>query len=492
MNWQRLDQDDNNPRYRALRVEAERRIDLAKKNGYVQWKKVYESPKSTIYHIRFRRFYYKDYNKLLLSVFVNPQSIVFDYKSFTADPTQGIKPSSKYIISFKGKHLRFYKDMGKGLKGFIPIKSDFIEKIVGKHRLIEAKEYKGLIRYHKRLITLFVRKCRENHIRYAPRKEYTDFNDWLAHSHYPVFRELHQYRPFEGDCDYDIKRLAIHFRGSFKEMLKSVTGGNGKMMTRLVLERYKSITGELGKYSAKRWANQLYMIYLLKRLLPLDYLYKIFDIEVPSHSITFVREDRKRFLAFFKHYQPARILEYLKEGYLNDTLNLYSQIIEAQPSFQLDTSIRKLKDIHDYLTKEQWKLRNQDGPIQNAQKLIDAKIDGTEVGDMTLILPKTRYELIAWGQQMSNCIGSYYDVVNNGRTWIIGAKRGDKIIYGIEIEPSTREIRQFRGEYNASPSEADQNIIIKCLIEKKILRAKDHEEIWVDNVIEQEQVLIPA
>jgi len=106
------------------------------------------------------------------------------------------------------------------------------------------------------------------------------------------------------------------------------------------------------------------------------------------------------------------------------------------------------------LTRYLTRIKNKDRDIKHPQIAYDLGLNGEELGDYEIVLPTRTYELKDWGEQMHNCIGGYYYSIENGYSLIYGLKLNGQIQYGIELEPESKKIRQFRGKYNEdAPSE---------------------------------------
>lgn len=144
---------------------------------------------------------------------------------------------------------------------------------------------------------------------------------------------------------------------------------------------------------------------------------------------------------------------------LKETLNLDIQNIEFSNNCEL---------IYNYLSEEVKKIKcpkfdlNNDIVISDLQ---DAVIDN----EFRILIPKTNYDLIEWGNIMQNCIAQYANQVLNKESQILAIMdhKTNEMLYNIEIQKKT--VRQFSTRANAAPKKYDKNKITRFLTEKNIL-----------------------
>ena len=122
-----------------------------------------------------------------------------------------------------------------------------------------------------------------------------------------------------------------------------------------------------------------------------------------------------------------------------------------------------VQETHDLITLENAKLVRENKQIKYTD--IQLMLDDQEVADNIIsVLPKTTFDLILWGSQQHNCIGSYGEqALRNSTTVIVGFK--DKTTgnwighaqlrtqFGFDI--TNWEIVQLRGKYNHHLNESD-------------------------------------
>lgn len=71
------------------------------------------------------------------------------------------------------------------------------------------------------------------------------------------------------------------------------------------------------------------------------------------------------------------------------------------------------------------------------------RVDGVEMGEVRLALPRGPSELATWGELLVCCLADYAAAVHAGRSWLIGVEHRGALNACIEIEPASRRIRQF-------------------------------------------------
>ncbi len=76
------------------------------------------------------------------------------------------------------------------------------------------------------------------------------------------------------------------------------------------------------------------------------------------------------------------------------------------------------------------------------------ELDGCLAGPYRLRVARHAGQLTTWAGALRNCLGSYAANLANGTSWIIGVEADDALIGCLEIDPTTRRIRQFVGPYN--------------------------------------------
>lgn len=127
-------------------------------------------------------------------------------------------------------------------------------------------------------------------------------------------------------------------------------------------------------------------------------------------------------------------------------------------------------ETHDLITLEYAKLDQEDREIRYAERHLE--LDNQQVTDNIIsVLPKTTFDLILWGLQQHNCIGSYGDRVLRRNTVIVGFKdktTGNWIGHAelgsyFGSDQNHWNIRQLSGKYNAMLHESEDTVITAFL-----------------------------
>lgn len=122
------------------------------------------------------------------------------------------------------------------------------------------------------------------------------------------------------------------------------------------------------------------------------------------------------------------------------------------------------RELHDAITplNRRAMKRMQNGPIP--QEGPTKKLDGLKVGDMELRSAKDTHELVAWGDEMHHCIGSYGYQAVAGTSHLLALYSDQKLVANLELDRTGR-VRQFYGMFNATPPET-----IRKPVEAAIMR----------------------
>lgn len=452
-------------------------IDRAHKKGYVKWNKVYENSEkdSRIWHLSFKKFYYKDYRKnkrFYISIFENKQSIKIET---TNDKRHKI---SSYIFTFKNNKLRFYSvNADKKLKARSLLDNriqNFECANALKFIFTDITKSEGLQKYQKRLVNLLIKKCRKNKIKLPYKiKEAKSLKDAGARIIYPFYADLAEITNNNINInDYNdvTKKLTSKFKKPFKKAIKSICGSNSKILSKRIIEG-----------NGRNLLSKILLINILKNLVPLDYIQKI-DLD-KIHKFYDDRDvnSKKNIALFLNNFKNrpefiANCFENTFEDFIfKDSIKQYIEILKVNKDYKIE-NLKTIREIHDLLSKVLYKLQSKDIEIKNNEKLLSSNVDNYEFNynnnRYNIVIPKTKHELFDWGKEMNNCIGSYYDRIGLNYSWILGIKNNDnRIAYGIEISPQNKEIIQFRGNYNESAPQELYDIVEKILWEKEIINS---------------------
>jgi hypothetical protein len=132
--------------------------------------------------------------------------------------------------------------------------------------------------------------------------------------------------------------------------------------------------------------------------------------------------------------------------YLSDMCNMYEKVREHDKKL-LDTIDwhGSLVEIHDDLSLITTKIRYANKVIPYTKE--DGKLE-REVGDYVFKLAEDTNELVAIGQEMKICVGSYRESVLSRNCIIVAMKSDDKYVGCIELDRGWN-LRQLKGKRNA-------------------------------------------
>jgi hypothetical protein len=136
-----------------------------------------------------------------------------------------------------------------------------------------------------------------------------------------------------------------------------------------------------------------------------------------------------------------------------------------------------VEKIYRYLEREVKKLKNPeyDLKIESVFPKL-AQVKDAKVEDLTVVLPKTNYDLAEWSRVMSNCIHGYGQRVLKGETMVLAVcdDKG-KMIYNLEIVNG--RVVQFRSKNNGRPEKQDYDKIMDFLFEKEIIHTLECNDV---------------
>lgn len=86
-------------------------------------------------------------------------------------------------------------------------------------------------------------------------------------------------------------------------------------------------------------------------------------------------------------------------------------------------------------------------------------LHGRQAGRFVIDVPTGGHDLLAWGREMGNCLGSYREAVDRGLSHLLGYRVEGRLEYAVELSRD-RWVRQFEGRAGARPTRADSAVII--------------------------------
>jgi PcfJ-like protein len=295
------------------------------------------------------------------------------------------------------------------------------------------------------------------------------------------------YACYPGVKGFDLNSLSLnslysrHFRhGDIKYVIKKCFGHDSKQLTKMVCERV---------IKDKNF-DVLYLGLALKKLIPLDYYYKLIDIDLKEikHIHNFVNKlrDSRRLL---KCYKPQRLLKlFLADDFntfnFSDSFRLFPDHMKGD-GWSLPEKPKNWREIHDRIAPPRPVHNNGiafrsvpdediELPIRDAYK----KINGLEFGDFKIEVPNHSKKLVEYSDIMNNCIRGYSRQVTSGGCNLLGIYKNNELTYNISIY--NKQISQFLGKYNSQPNENDKKIILDALMEKNIVNKETGGQVILD------------
>ncbi len=432
----------------------------------------------SLYKVRFSRFCYADYRKGDMSIRETPDTLGFRWKRLSGSGEE--TRNDHFILSFRRGRLAVYRRILLGtnwsVRHSLPMDLDFAPPL--KHRDAYPDP---MARYHRRLVKLLRSKARANGVKLA-KGDYSSVNDLLRDTLFPVMKDLEVafqasikpddptiYRDMGLGLDKQNQLLISRLRCTREDVVKSVTGWKGKALGRLFWEK-------VNPTDLNRWRTVCSWAALLRTWLPVDYTQQLFRA---PEVITFPRTNNPEMKLLLTQFTPKKVLTMLTlpkshpappdSSTLIDSVRSYRALKEANPAFTLTQRFDNLTEMHDWLAREARRLKDKDFPLKHEwAKDIEGKTILTAEGETySLVTPKTSWELKEWGEQMSNCIGGYGHLVNNGHCTLLGLIREGVCHWGVELRGS--EIVQFRGRFNAAPPPELQQQVQQIVREQEAL-----------------------
>ena len=119
---------------------------------------------------------------------------------------------------------------------------------------------------------------------------------------------------------------------------------------------------------------------------------------------------------------------------LYDSLSMLWDIFRNTPdkanTFKYEGRWR-VREFHDCIMSEQWKLKNEDSPLPTELFPFPIKI-----GDYTVFQPKSTHELAIWGKKARNCVGgsTYYNGIKKKTHFIFLITKNNSPEYTIQAQ----------------------------------------------------------
>jgi hypothetical protein len=193
---------------------------------------------------------------------------------------------------------------------------------------------------------------------------------------------------------------------------------------------------------------------------------KSLDEQLDAFLMQFSEQKRTQLLSafFIEMHNNRKVL---------DLVDAIEQWYPYRDKIKIPKDLKTTRAIHDYIATERRKLGVADFQLTIDEKVLE--LDGLEIENMRLEIPRTNHKLIEYGQKMNNCIGDYGQRVNVSKKaqWLMGVYKDGELTYNIEI--NQKQVIQFWGKHNSTADEKDQIAVLKALKEKGLITEHQHD-----------------
>lgn len=117
-------------------------------------------------------------------------------------------------------------------------------------------------------------------------------------------------------------------------------------------------------------------------------------------------------------------------GHVIDAVRAYSQIptelrqVRKEIREHVKNSRYNIKDVHDYVVRESARYQEDNKALYNT-KVINSWHEKEITSGITVVVPKYTHELVQWGTEQNNCIGSYATGAGRREYFVIGFRNSD-------------------------------------------------------------------
>lgn len=175
-----------------------------------------------------------------------------------------------------------------------------------------------------------------------------------------------------------------------------------------------------------------------------------------------------------KNYGRKRILNMMKREFgewidytLHDIVTIVFALERAGVNYSdaLPDRPRTLAEIHNSIARTYRRMERgltEEKLAESVPQEAYVLFDGVQLGDITVVSPKTRRDIVEWGDMMSNCIASYATRAVQQSILLLGFYRKGKLFANAEVyhrEGGIFFVAQLRGKYNQPLSAADETVI---------------------------------
>lgn len=129
------------------------------------------------------------------------------------------------------------------------------------------------------------------------------------------------------------------------------------------------------------------------------------------------------------------LVDAFNEFYLLKDLKMhYSQILKKNQNFKVEIKYTTFSKLINYLEIQHKRYYFQNNNLYQLENFpVLKRIDGLVVGDLRFEIPKTKYDLYSYGNQMINCIYTYSEKCEVKSSILIGIYKNEKLEYNIEL-----------------------------------------------------------
>lgn len=136
-----------------------------------------------------------------------------------------------------------------------------------------------------------------------------------------------------------------------------------------------------------------------------------------------------------------------------DYLNLLS-LLDVPLTSKSTLLPKNLKEAHDKASERFTFANNAEKQAKYQERFQDLIKLNMEIGDFKFVIPEQLEEIVAEGEHLHHCVGSYTDKVLKGETLIVFIRSKENFnesLYTMEVKNG--RVLQIRGRYNSSPEE---------------------------------------
>lgn len=177
----------------------------------------------------------------------------------------------------------------------------------------------------------------------------------------------------------------------------------------------------------------------------------------------FYSKDERAFFEELLQLKPSSIGIQKFQNYLvkqgqslqiyRDYLNLLS-LLDVPLTSKSTLLPKNLKEAHDKASERFTFANNAEKQAKYQERFQDLIKLNMEIGDFKFVIPEQLEEIVAEGEHLHHCVGSYTDKVLKGETLIVFIRSKENFnesLYTMEVKNG--RVLQIRGRYNSSPEE---------------------------------------